>query len=46
MIEIMKQNNKKINHDTNTGKHWYNDGVRSYLKKECPEGCVPGRLAC
>jgi NUMOD3 motif len=44
MIEIMKQNNKKINHNTNSGKHWYNDGVKSYLKKECPEGCVPGRL--
>lgn len=44
MVEIMRQNNKKINHNTNTGKHWYNDGVKSYLRKECPEGCVLGRL--
>jgi 5-methylcytosine-specific restriction endonuclease McrA len=44
MVEKMKLNNQKINHNTNTGKHWYNDGVRSYLKTTCPEGCVPGRL--
>lgn len=30
--------------DNNSGKHWYNDGMRSYLKTTCPEGCVPGRL--
>ena len=42
----MKENNKKINHNTNTGKRWYNDGTKSYLKKTCPDGCVPGRLPC
>lgn len=31
--------------DNNSGKHWYNDGLKSYLKKECPEGCVLGRLS-
>lgn len=30
--------------DNNSGKHWYNDGAKSYLKKDCPAGCVPGRL--
>lgn len=26
------------------GRHWYNDGTRAVLSKECPEGFVPGRL--
>jgi hypothetical protein len=30
--------------DNNSGKHWYNDGTKSYLAKECPANCVPGRL--
>lgn len=30
--------------DNNSGKHWFNDGLKSYLTKDCPEGCVPGRL--
>lgn len=30
--------------DNNSGKKWFNDGVKSYLKHECPPGCVPGRL--
>lgn len=30
--------------DNNSGKHFWNDGVRNYLTKECPPGCVPGRL--
>jgi hypothetical protein len=30
--------------DNNSGKHWFNDGNSSYLKKTCPEGCVPGRV--
>lgn len=29
--------------DNNSGKHFWNDGVRNYLAKECPPGCVPGR---
>jgi endogenous inhibitor of DNA gyrase (YacG/DUF329 family) len=44
MVSIMKQNNKIINHNTNTGKRWFNDGINSYLKLECPEGCILGRL--
>lgn len=31
--------------DNNSGKHWFNDGQKSYLKLICPKGCVPGRLA-
>jgi len=30
--------------DNNSGKHWYNNGVKSYLRYECPEHCTPGRL--
>lgn len=30
--------------DNNTGKHWYNDGARSYLSLDCPTGCTPGRI--
>ena len=26
------------------GYHWYNDGKKNYFKKECPEGCILGRL--
>ena len=26
------------------GLHWFNDGVKSYRCKECPPGCVKGRL--
>ena len=27
-----------------TYRRWFNDGVKSYSKVNCPEGCVPGRL--
>jgi hypothetical protein len=30
--------------DNNSGKHWFNNGTRSILSKECPEGFIPGRL--
>lgn len=30
--------------DNNSGKHWYNDGTRSYLSFDCPEGCIKGRF--
>jgi 5-methylcytosine-specific restriction endonuclease McrA len=30
--------------DNNSGKHWYNDGEKSYLCFECPDGCVKGRI--
>lgn len=26
------------------GCKWWNDGTRAYFAKECPPGCVPGRL--
>lgn len=26
------------------GKHWFNDGVKNYYSKECPEGCKKGML--
>jgi endogenous inhibitor of DNA gyrase (YacG/DUF329 family) len=32
--------------DNNSGKHWYNDGVKNVLAKECPDGFVLGRLKC
>ena len=35
----------KTGGDKNTGKRWYNDGKQSYLKAECPDNCVPGRLS-
>jgi len=31
--------------DNNSGKHWYNDGIKSYLSKECPPNCIVGRLS-
>lgn len=31
--------------DHNSGKHYYNDGVKNYLEYECPEGCSPGMIA-
>lgn len=24
--------------------HWYNDGIKNYRCKECPAGCIPGRI--
>ena len=26
------------------GLHWFNDGIKNYSCKECPPGCVKGRL--
>lgn len=26
------------------GYHWYNNGIKSLVAKECPEGFVPGRI--
>jgi len=26
------------------GKHWFNDGRKNYQCRECPPGCVPGRI--
>ena len=39
--EIRKGRPGQVN---NLGKRWWNDGIKSYLKYECPEGCVLGRL--
>lgn len=30
--------------EANKGLHWFNDGVKSYMCKECPPGCVKGRF--
>jgi hypothetical protein len=27
------------------GKHWWNDGEKSYFTKDCPINCVKGRLS-
>lgn len=24
--------------------HWFNDGIKNFYCKECPEGCIPGRI--
>ena len=26
------------------GRHWYNNGIKNIMSKECPDGFVPGRL--
>jgi hypothetical protein len=26
------------------GKKWWNNGEKSFFNRDCPEGCVPGRL--
>jgi hypothetical protein len=41
---LSKLRKGKCGGDLNSGKHWYNDGNKSYLRYTCPEGCVPGRL--
>lgn len=28
----------------NLGKHWWNNGIKNVLAKECPEGYEPGRI--
>ena len=33
-----------VNKGKCTGFHWYNDGYKSVLSKECPIGFVPGRI--
>ena len=30
--------------EAHKSKHWYNNGVKSILAKNCPKGFVPGRL--
>lgn len=30
--------------DNNSGRRWFNNGVHSVLRYECPEGYVQGRL--
>jgi group I intron endonuclease len=32
------------NNKTNKGYHWYNDGIKNVLLKECPEGYKKGRI--
>lgn len=34
---------KKLS-DAKIGKHWFNDGVKNIMAKECPDDFVPGRL--
>lgn len=45
IIDKMRAASAGLSRDHNSGKHWYNDGSRSYLKLTCPPGCVPGRLS-
>jgi hypothetical protein len=45
VIDAMVDGRRKSGgYDNNSGKRWFNDGTRSYLAKDCPEGCVLGRL--
>lgn len=51
MSEIGRENIRKAHYGQvawNKGKstnfHWYNDGVKSVLSKECPEGFIPGKI--
>ena len=36
--------NRQIQEYNSHELHWYNNGVKNTLAKECPEGYVPGRL--
>ena len=38
-----EETKKKIS-EAHKGKHWFNNGITSTLRFECPEGFVPGRL--
>lgn len=39
----MSKSQKGLNTWTK-GKYWFNDGVKNYICRECPPGCVKGRL--
>ena len=39
-----EETRKKMS-ESHKGKHWYNNGVKSILAKECPEGFVKGRIS-
>ncbi len=38
-----EETKRKIS-ETLTGQFWFNDGVKNYRCKECPPGCVKGRI--
>ena len=44
IIDKMTAASQLLPRDHNKGRTWYNNGVRSFLAKESPPGCVPGRL--
>ena len=44
VIDAMVAGRKNVTFDNNSGKHWYNNGLKDFLSKEMPPGCKPGRL--
>ena len=44
VIDAMMAGRKKVSFDNNSGKHWYNNGIKNALSKECPPEYYPGRL--
>lgn len=40
----LSEEHKKKLAESKKGRGWYNNGERSTLSRECPEGFVPGRL--
>jgi hypothetical protein len=43
-IEWSRKRKGRPGQDNNSGKKWFNNGVRSFLSRECPPDCVSGRL--
>ncbi len=43
-LEWSRKRKGRPGQDNNSGKHWFNDGVKSFFAIECPPGCFPGRL--
>ena len=40
---VSEETRKKMS-DALKGRKWFNNGVRNFYVKNCPDGCVPGKI--